>query len=209
MFIRKPEAQTGSDELAAALAAVACDAQELSGQPVLLPLRPTRAESLRLPRRGRSVTQEPTPISTLPTRRLTRSLIPRRERGGTPQHARVPQARGWLSRGFFYLWDEPPTRRNTLRFGMAAKVHALAPEARVLTTYYCGPSMARRRTPFPESLRGATQIFCLSQYATSGEDPDRTAMPLQRANSGGYNVCCGPVPAAEPVHGARRTSTAR
>ncbi|XWS14599.1 hypothetical protein CRYUN_Cryun35bG0023500 [Craigia yunnanensis] len=75
-------------------------------------------------------------------------------------------------KAYFYLWDEPLNMEQykSLR-NMASEIHAYAPDARVLTTYYCGPSDAPLApTPFeafvkvPKFLRPHTQIYCTSEW---------------------------------------------
>lgn len=75
-------------------------------------------------------------------------------------------------KAYFYLWDEP---LNTEHYesvrSMASDIHAYAPDARILTTYYCGPNDAPLApTPFeaflkvPKFLRPHTQIYCTSEW---------------------------------------------
>ncbi|XVE69920.1 hypothetical protein DITRI_Ditri10aG0030100 [Diplodiscus trichospermus] len=75
-------------------------------------------------------------------------------------------------KAYFYLWDEPLNMEQyeSVRT-MASEIHAYAPDARVLTTYYCGPSDAPLApTPFeafvkvPKFLRPHTQIYCTSEW---------------------------------------------
>ncbi|XVF36134.1 hypothetical protein REPUB_Repub19eG0032300 [Reevesia pubescens] len=75
-------------------------------------------------------------------------------------------------KAYFYLWDEPLNMEQyeSLR-NMASQIHAYAPDARVLTSYYCGPSDAPLApTPFeafvkvPKFLRPHTQIYCTSEW---------------------------------------------
>ncbi|TYI97259.1 hypothetical protein E1A91_D01G131500v1 [Gossypium mustelinum] len=75
-------------------------------------------------------------------------------------------------KAYFYLWDEPLNMEQYESLcNMASEVHAYAPDARVLTTYYCGPSDAPLApTPFeaflkvPKFLRPHTQIYCTSEW---------------------------------------------
>ncbi|KAF3645754.1 putative COP9 signalosome complex subunit 4-like [Capsicum annuum] len=71
-------------------------------------------------------------------------------------------------KAYFYLWDEPLNieQYNGIR-SMASEIHAYAPDARILTTYYCGPSDAPLASnnfeaflKVPEFLRPHTQIYC-------------------------------------------------
>ncbi|PPD77197.1 hypothetical protein GOBAR_DD25881 [Gossypium barbadense] len=80
-------------------------------------------------------------------------------------------------KAYFYLWDEPLNMEQYESLcNMASEVHAYAPDARVLTTYYCGPSDAPLApTPFeaflkvPKFLRPHTQIYCTSSSQCLGK----------------------------------------
>ncbi|KAK1268003.1 hypothetical protein QJS04_geneDACA006225 [Acorus gramineus] len=82
------------------------------------------------------------------------------------------------SKAYFYLWDEP---LNTEQYesirSMSNEIKAYAPNARVLTTYYCGPSDAPLApSPFeafvkvPKYLRPHTQIFCTSEWVLGNRE---------------------------------------
>ncbi|KAJ8541018.1 hypothetical protein K7X08_001834 [Anisodus acutangulus] len=75
-------------------------------------------------------------------------------------------------KAYFYLWDEPLNieQYNGIR-SMASEIHAYAPDARILTTYYCGPSDAPLASnnfeaflKVPEFLPPHTQIYCTSEW---------------------------------------------
>lgn len=81
-------------------------------------------------------------------------------------------------KAYFYLWDEPlnSEQYDSIR-RMASEIHAQAPDARVLTTYYCGPS----DTPLapngfeaflkvPKYLRPHTQIYCTSEWVLGNRE---------------------------------------
>ncbi|KAI4316801.1 hypothetical protein L6164_024744 [Bauhinia variegata] len=81
-------------------------------------------------------------------------------------------------KAYFYLWDEPLNleQYDTVR-NMASGIHALAPDARVLTTYYCGPNDAPLApTPFeafvkvPNFLRPHNQIYCTSEWVLGNRE---------------------------------------
>lgn len=75
-------------------------------------------------------------------------------------------------KAYFYLWDEPVNleQYESIR-SMSSEIRTYAPDARVLTTYYCGPNDAHL-TPstfeafvkVPNLLRPHTQIFCTSEW---------------------------------------------
>ncbi|GAB4852080.1 hypothetical protein Ancab_016270 [Ancistrocladus abbreviatus] len=81
-------------------------------------------------------------------------------------------------KAYFYLWDEPLNVEhfNSIR-NMASEIHSYAPDARVLTTYYCGPSDAPLApTSFegflkvPKYLRPHTQIYCTSEWVLGNRE---------------------------------------
>ncbi|WCJ35273.1 hypothetical protein M5689_016537 [Euphorbia peplus] len=81
-------------------------------------------------------------------------------------------------KAYFYLWDEPLNleQYDAIR-NMARQIHAYAPDARVLTTYYCGPSDSPLApTPFeafvqvPKFLRPHTQIYCTSEWVLGNRE---------------------------------------
>ncbi|KAI9113188.1 hypothetical protein K1719_015713 [Acacia pycnantha] len=81
-------------------------------------------------------------------------------------------------KAYFYLWDEPLNMEqyDSVR-NMACEVHSCAPEARVLTTYYCGPNDAPlASTPFeafvkvPNFLRPHNQIYCTSEWVLGNRE---------------------------------------
>nr|XP_023870417.1 uncharacterized protein LOC111983010 isoform X1 [Quercus suber]POF24162.1 hypothetical protein CFP56_06245 [Quercus suber] len=81
-------------------------------------------------------------------------------------------------KAYFYLWDEPLNleQYDSIR-KMASEIHAYAPDARVLTTYYCGPSDAPLApTAFeafvkvPNFLRPHTQIYCTSEWVLGNRE---------------------------------------
>ncbi|KAK4348736.1 hypothetical protein RND71_031491 [Anisodus tanguticus] len=81
-------------------------------------------------------------------------------------------------KAYFYLWDEPLNieQYNGIR-SMASEIHAYAPDARVLTTYYCGPSDAPLASnnfesflKVPKFLRPHTQIYCTSEWVIGNRE---------------------------------------
>ncbi|XP_057731184.1 uncharacterized protein LOC130946445 [Arachis stenosperma] len=81
-------------------------------------------------------------------------------------------------KAYFYLWDEPLNfeQYDSLR-NMASAIHAYAPDARILTTYYTGPNDAPLApTPFeafvkvPSFLRPHTQIYCTSEWVLGNRE---------------------------------------
>ncbi|XP_047180537.1 uncharacterized protein LOC124847162 isoform X3 [Vigna umbellata] len=81
-------------------------------------------------------------------------------------------------KAYFYLWDEPLNleQYDSVR-NMASDIHAYAPDARILTTYYCGPNDAPLApTPFeafvkvPSFLRPHNQIYCTSEWVLGNRE---------------------------------------
>ncbi|XP_028757619.1 uncharacterized protein LOC114716809 [Neltuma alba] len=81
-------------------------------------------------------------------------------------------------KAYFYLWDEPLNLEHydSVR-NMACEIHSYAPEARILTTYYCGPNDAPlASTPFeafvkvPNFLRPHNQIYCTSEWVLGNRE---------------------------------------
>ncbi|GMH16238.1 hypothetical protein Nepgr_018079 [Nepenthes gracilis] len=116
----------------------------------------------------------------------------------------VLKTKAHWKKAYFYLWDEPLNvgHFNSIR-SMASEIHSYAPDARVLTTYYCGPSDAPLApTSFeaflkvPDYLRPHTQIYCTSEWALgSREDLVKDIVSeLQPENGEEWwtYVCMGP-----------------
>lgn len=81
-------------------------------------------------------------------------------------------------KAYFYLWDEPLNMEHydSVR-SMSSEIRAYAPDARVLTTYYCGPNDAPLApTTFeafvkvPSFLRPHTQIYCTSEWVLGNRE---------------------------------------
>ncbi|KAH7524071.1 uncharacterized protein LOC107420255 [Ziziphus jujuba] len=81
-------------------------------------------------------------------------------------------------KAYFYLWDEPLNleQYDSVR-NMASEIRAYAPDARILTTYYCGPNDAPLApTAFeafirvPKFLRPHTQIYCTSEWVLGNRE---------------------------------------
>lgn len=81
-------------------------------------------------------------------------------------------------KAYFYVWDEPLNREQYDSLcNLASEIHAYAPDARVLTTYYCGPSDAPLApTAFesfvkvPKFLRPHNQIYCTSEWVLGNRE---------------------------------------
>lgn len=82
--------------------------------------------------------------------------------------------KGWLDRGYFYLYDEPTLMAQYTKIKLwSDKIHVIAPSARVLTTYFCGPKDgpdANDLYKIPMILGDSTQILCMSIWAAGGSE---------------------------------------
>ncbi|KAH7665457.1 hypothetical protein IHE45_13G035100 [Dioscorea alata] len=81
-------------------------------------------------------------------------------------------------KAYFYLWDEPLNlEQYEMIQSMSSDIRAYAPDARVLTTYYCGPSDAHLPANsfeafvnVPNLLRPHSQIFCTSEWVLGSRE---------------------------------------
>ncbi|XP_020244544.1 uncharacterized protein LOC109822722 isoform X3 [Asparagus officinalis] len=101
-------------------------------------------------------------------------------------------------KAYFYLWDEP---LNLEQYGkicsMSGEIKAYAPDARVLTTYYCGPSDAQLApgtfeafVKVPNLLRPHTQIFCTSEWVLgTREDLVKDITDELQSENGMVDLC--------------------
>ncbi|CAM6094606.1 unnamed protein product [Calypogeia fissa] len=107
-------------------------------------------------------------------------------------------------KAYFYLWDEPlgMEQYGHIR-NMSEEIRAIAPDARVLTTYYCGPSditgapgSFESFLRVPSFLRPHTQIFCTSEWVLGGREDliQNITAELQPDNHEEWwtYVCMGP-----------------
>ncbi|KAJ7531124.1 hypothetical protein O6H91_14G033100 [Diphasiastrum complanatum] len=107
-------------------------------------------------------------------------------------------------KAYFYLWDEPLSlEQYDVIHSMAREIKSIAPDARVLTTYYCGPNDGSHApgsfealVKVPEFLRPHTQIYCTSEWVLGGREDlvkDITG-ELQPENNEEWwtYVCMGP-----------------
>ncbi|KAH7286952.1 hypothetical protein KP509_32G029300 [Ceratopteris richardii] len=107
-------------------------------------------------------------------------------------------------KAYFYLWDEPLSLEHyDMIRAMSEEIRSTAPDARVLTTYYCGPSdysyapgSFEAFVKVPNILRPHTQIFCTSEWVlgTREELVNDIISELQPENNEEWwtYVCMGP-----------------
>lgn len=113
---------------------------------------------------------------------------------------------GLVDKVFYYLWDEPTRTEEYAKIRAAAdRIHAVAPEADVLTTFYCGPENEGAKgdvySVFP-LWRGATQIYSMSTWALGGreENAARCRAALQGDEEWWTYVCMAPGDPHPNVH---------
>ncbi|PKA59920.1 hypothetical protein AXF42_Ash015978 [Apostasia shenzhenica] len=107
-------------------------------------------------------------------------------------------------KAYFYLWDEPLNMEQyeVIR-SMSREIQTYAPDARVLTTYYCGPTDAQVApstfeafVKVPNLLRPHTQIFCTSEWVLGTREDlvNDITSELQPENGEEWwtYVCMGP-----------------
>ena len=79
-----------------------------------------------------------------------------------------------LDKSYFYLWDEPAYMKEYHLIGQySQEIHKLMPEAKVLTTFYCGPKDGKykdRLFSVFDLWRGDTQIFSMSAWALQANE---------------------------------------
>ncbi|WOL11660.1 hypothetical protein Cni_G20424 [Canna indica] len=107
-------------------------------------------------------------------------------------------------KAYFYLWDEPlNSDQYELIRSMSNDIRSYAPDARVLTTYYCGPcdpphgsSTFEAFVKVPKYLRPHTQIFCTSEWVLGNREDlvNDIITELQPENGEEWwtYVCMGP-----------------
>ena len=103
-----------------------------------------------------------------------------------------------LDKSYFYLWDEPTYMKEYHLIGQySQEIHKLMPEAKVLTTFYCGPKDGKykdRLFSVFDLWRGDTQIFSMSAWALQANEANAdTCRSLLRGNEEWWTyVCMGP-----------------
>lgn len=107
-------------------------------------------------------------------------------------------------KAYFYLWDEPLRLEQYDKIhSMSGEIKAYAPDARVLTTYYCGPTDAHLApstfesfVKVPNLLRPHTQIFCTSEWVLGSREDlvKQITDEIQQDNGEEWwtYVCLGP-----------------
>ncbi len=76
---------------------------------------------------------------------------------------------GLLDKAYFYIWDEPTKTAEYEEIKtLSDRIHRYAPEAKILTTFYCGPTDGEHKDDLFavfDILNGATSIFCTGVWA--------------------------------------------
>lgn len=110
----------------------------------------------------------------------------------------VLEETGLIDKSYFYIWDEPSLMEEYIKIRERAdKIHAISPQADVLTTFYCGPKDGSHKDDlfavFP-LWRGATQIYSMSAWALQGKEENaaKCISSLKNGEEWWTYVCMGP-----------------
>ena len=103
---------------------------------------------------------------------------------------------GLLNKAFFYVWDEP-TKTNEYEQikTLSDRIHRYAPEAKVLTTFYCGPTDGEHKDDLFavfDILNGATSIYCTGVWALQDNEnrSEQCKAKLKSGKNGGATCAC-------------------
>lgn len=105
-----------------------------------------------------------------------------------------------LGKSYFYVWDEPKDYTEYAHVIEAGKrIHALAPDARVMTTFYCGPQEGKRKDDLFavfDILRGAVDIYVTGVWSlrTSEERADSCRQAVRDHEQWWSYVCMADSP---------------
>ena len=140
--------------------------------------------------------------SYLADKRFNRIALPSHGLSDEELQAMLNKARenGLLEKAYFYLWDEPTKTAEYEEIrSMADRIHQYAPEAKVLTTFYCGPTDGEYKDDLLATfdlLNGATSLFCTSVWALQGSETwaDRCKDKLRPGQEWWSYVCMSITP---------------
>ncbi len=99
-----------------------------------------------------------------------------------------------LNKSFFYIWDEPDNIETYHKiYHHIDTIRKIAPEAKILTTFYCGPNKSDIFNII-DKMRTYTNIFCISSWAFHADEdiPIRFKKLLNDNEELWTYVCCGP-----------------
>ena len=105
------------------------------------------------------------------------------------------KANGLLDKAYFYVWDEPTQMAEYAQIRtISDRIHQYAPEAKVITTFYCGPVDGEHKDDLFavfDILNGATNIFCTGVWSLQGSE-SRSQMCRAKLKSGQerWNYVC-------------------
>lgn len=84
------------------------------------------------------------------------------------------KSEGLIDKAYFYIWDEPTlTTEYEQIHEMSDRLHRYAPEAKVITSFYCGPKDGEFKDDLFavfDILNGATSIFCTGVWSLQGNE---------------------------------------
>lgn len=105
---------------------------------------------------------------------------------------------GVLAKSYFYLWDEPSLIEEYVMLKQYSKrIHEIAPDAKILTTFYCGPKDGSRKDDLFavfDLWKGDTQIYSMSSWALQNDESNAAkSRSLLKGNEEWWTyVCMGP-----------------
>lgn len=105
---------------------------------------------------------------------------------------------GILAKSYFYLWDEPSLMEEYAMLKQYSKqIHDIAPEAKILTTFYCGPKDGPRKDDLFavfDLWKCDTQIYSMSNWALQNDESNAAmSRSLLKGNDEWWTyVCMGP-----------------
>jgi hypothetical protein len=131
---------------------------------------------------------DPAAAKYLDDPRLTSFTIPYREDAAWVK-ARVDRARekGWLSRGYFYPWDEPVNAEQYANLRKAVeRIRSIDPKLRIVSPFFRDSEEGK---PAYDALDGLVTIWCsVSGYFKQ----ERMEEKRKKGEEVWWYVCCGP-----------------
>ena len=134
--------------------------------------------------------------------RLTCLMLPYFSLSSADFHSQMQEIQQYaiLDRCRFYLYDEITAMTQVTAFRQAADaLHAVSPQAKILSTYYTAPP-SYSILDVPALLRGYTDSYCISNDAASGSNSQVIAQTRQRLQGAEelWSYVCNNPPAPYP-----------
>lgn len=93
-----------------------------------------------------------------------------------------------LRKAYFYIWDEPKMMEEYVLIKKEAdRIRQFAPEARVLTSFFCGPRDGERKDDLFavfDYLRGKNDIYCQGVWSLSASEQKADSCRLAATKAG-------------------------